>query len=242
MSVSDSSKVDLLYKKLFGVAKTDTATNKSPSNEAIASPYLNRGDKSWIESGSITTTPPAANNSITQLYQNQYAVQCVADTTTTPVSSVYPTWKTNLTDWIPPEFGPNYYIKVYADNANAANVVATGTQMFDSGIAGVGEWFFDFQAGVLNFIGGTIPAALTTSKVVYITGYRYVGLKDVSSSLILKRGDTMTGNLVISNTTSSVSNTTGALVVNGGLGVAGNVYVTSVYSSNVYGTIDGGEF
>jgi hypothetical protein len=52
----------------------------------------------------------------------------------------------------------------------------------------------------------------------------------------------MTGNLVISNTTSSISNSTGALVVNGGLGVAGNVYVTSVYSSNVYGTIDGGEF
>ena len=53
--------------------------------------------------------------------------------------------------------------------------VATGTQMFDSGIGGVGEWFFDYQSGVLNFIGGTIPAALTSSKVVYITGYRYVG-------------------------------------------------------------------
>jgi hypothetical protein len=242
MAITDSSKVDLLYKKLFGVAKTDTSTNKSPSNEAIASPYLNRGDKAWVESSSIPGTPPAANTSIVQLYQNQYSVQCVADSTTTPISSVYPTWKTNLTDWIPPEFGSNYYIKVYADNANVSNVVATGTQMFDSGIAGVGEWFFDFQSGVLNFIGGTIPAALTASKVVYVTGYRYIGLKDVSSSLVFKRGDTITGNLVISNTNTSTSNTTGALVISGGLGVSGNVYVDSVYSSNVYGTIDGGGF
>jgi hypothetical protein len=47
--------------------------------------------------------------------------------------------------------------------------------MFDSGIGGAGEWFFDYQSGVLNFIGGTIPAALTSSKLVFITGYRYIG-------------------------------------------------------------------
>jgi hypothetical protein len=47
--------------------------------------------------------------------------------------------------------------------------------MFDAGVGGVGEWFFDYQSGVLNFIGSTIPAALTVSKVVMITGYRYVG-------------------------------------------------------------------
>ena len=81
----------------------------------------------------------------------------------------------SLTDWIPPEFGATYFVGVYADTSGVANPVATGTQMFDSGIAGVGEWFFDYQAGVLNFIGGTIPTALTVSKVVYITGYRYVG-------------------------------------------------------------------
>jgi len=57
-------------------------------------------------------------------------------------------------------------------------VVATGTQLSDAGIAGVGEWFFDYQAGILNFVGSSpIPAALTSSKVIYITGYRYVGEK-----------------------------------------------------------------
>ena len=45
MAISDSAKVDLLYKKNFGLAKTDTPTAKSPSNETIASPALIRGDK-----------------------------------------------------------------------------------------------------------------------------------------------------------------------------------------------------
>ena len=181
MAITDSSKVDLLYKKLFGVAKTDTSTNKGASNESIASPALNRGDKIWLGAGDIPGTPPGSNTSAVQVYQTTTAVQCVADTTTVPVSSVYPTWKTSLTDWIPPEFGSNYFVKVYADNTGAANPATTGTQIFDSGIAGVGEWFFDYQSGVLNFIGGTIPAALTSSKVIYIAGYRYIGLIGVSN-------------------------------------------------------------
>jgi len=174
MSISDSSKVDLLYKKLFGVAKTDTATNKSPSNESIASPTINRGDRVWTQAADIPATAPGSNTSVVQLYQTTARVQCTADTTTTPISSVYPSWKTNLTDWITPEFGSTYFIKVYAETSGNANPT-TGTPLSDSGIGGVGEWFFDYQSGVLNFIGGTIPATLTAAKVIYITGYRYIG-------------------------------------------------------------------
>jgi len=174
MAILDSAKVDLLYKKLFGVAKTDTATNKGASNESIASPAINRGDKIWTLASSIPATA-AAVTGIVQAYQTTSAVQCTADNTTTAVGGVYPTWKTNLTDWIPPEFGSTYFVAVYSDSSGVGNPVSTGTQMFDSGIGGVGEWFFDYQSGVLNFIGGTIPAALTASKVVYITGYRYIG-------------------------------------------------------------------
>jgi hypothetical protein len=176
MAYSDAQKVDLLYKKLFGVAKTDTSTNKGASNEANSSPSLIRLDNAWTKSDEITTTPPGANNSIIRIYQNSTAVQCTADITTTPVSGVYPTWQTQLTDWIPPEFGSGYFIKVYSDNVAAGNVVATGTNLSDAGISGVGEWFFDYQAGILNFVGSSaIPAALTSSKVIYITGYRYIG-------------------------------------------------------------------
>ena len=167
MAILDSAKVDLLYKKLFGVAKTDTATNKGASNEANSSPTLIRLDTAWTKSSEIPTTPPGSSTDIITLYQNATAVQCNADITTTATSSVYPTWQTKLTDWIPPEFGSGYFIKVYADTGGVANVVATGTQLSDAGIAGVGEWFFDYQAGILNFVGSSpIPAALTSSKVI----------------------------------------------------------------------------
>jgi hypothetical protein len=178
MAISDTQKVDLLYKKLFGATKTDLATNKSPSNEAIASPALIRGDTVWVQSASIPATAAALAN-IVEAYQTTARVQATADTTTTPISSVYPTWKTNLTDWIPPEFGATYLVKVYADTSGTSNPTGN-TALSDSGIGGVGEWYFDYVSGVLNFIGGTIPAALTSSKVVFITGYRYIGNKGIS--------------------------------------------------------------
>ena len=204
MAISDSQKVDLLYKKLFGVTKTDLPANKSPSNESIASPALLRGENIWQESANIPATAAAVTN-IVQAYQTTGRIQCTADTTSTPISSVYPSWKTNLTDWIPPEFGATYFVKVYADTSGASDPTVTGTQLSDSGIAGVGEWNFDYQSGVLNFIGGTIPAALTVSKVIFIVGYRYIGLRGIASL----------GN--ISSNNASITNfSTGNIVISGG--------------------------
>ena len=203
MAISDSQKVDLLYKKLFGVAKTDLPANKSPSNESIASPALLRGENIWQESANIPATAAAVTN-IVQAYQTTGRIECTADTTSTPISSVYPSWKTNLTDWIPPEFGPTYFVKVYAELTGNANPTV-GTPLSDSGIAGVGEWNFDYQSGVLNFIGGTIPAALTASKVIYVTGYQYIGLKGIASL----------GN--ISSNNASITNfSTGNIIISGG--------------------------
>ena len=178
MAISDTSKIDLLYKKLFGVAKTDTATNKGLGNEAIASPSLIRGDKVWSQSGNIPATA-AAVAGIVQAYQTTARIECTAITSSVPISSVYPSWNTNLTDWISPEFGSDYFVKVYVDTAGAANPVLTGTQLSDSGSGSIGEWYFDYQSGVLNFIGGTIPAALTAAKVIFVTGYRYIGATGV---------------------------------------------------------------
>ena len=50
---------------------------------------------------------------------------------------------------------------------------------------------------------------------------------------VLKSGDTVTGQLNVTAGISSTSNTTGTLVVVGGVGVAGNVYANSVYINNV---------
>ena len=65
MSIPISQKVDLLYKQAFGVTKTDTEANKSPSNEAIASPLLNRGDTLWTQADQIPGVAAATAGIVT---------------------------------------------------------------------------------------------------------------------------------------------------------------------------------
>jgi hypothetical protein len=190
MAISDPTKIDLLYKKLFGVAKTDTSTNKSPSNEAIASPFINRGDKTWTQAGLIPTTA-AAVTGVVQAYTTTARIQCTADTTSIAVGGVYPTWRTGLTDWIPPEFDTanptnTYRVQVYYGASGVSNPASTGgTQIFADGSGGAGEWYFDYQAGTLHFLGNTpIPTGMTGSSVIYIYGYRYIGTAGFAGSTL----------------------------------------------------------
>ncbi len=65
MAISSDQKLDFLFKKIgFGKAKTDEESKKSPSNEAIASPLLMRGDTVWKQSGNIPATPPSTSSSV----------------------------------------------------------------------------------------------------------------------------------------------------------------------------------
>ena len=183
MAVTDATKVDLLLKKLAGVAKTDTAGNKSVSNESIASPTLNRGDSLWLNAYLVPATANATIGTVTGYLQNN-RVECTPDTTSQRMSgSVYPTWKTGLTDWIPPEFDTvnvtnSYRVKVFYGASGLADPSTSGgTQIFADGILGTGEWYFDYQAGILHFYGNSIPTGMTGSHVIYVFGYRYVGPK-----------------------------------------------------------------
>jgi len=178
MAVSDSTKIDLLLKKLSGVTRTDV--NKSVSNESIPSPALNRGDRIWLNSYLIPTTANPTLGTVESYFQNN-RVECTPDTTTQKINNVYPTWKTNLTDWIPPEFDSvnivnTYRVKVFYGAPGLADPSAGGaTQIYADGEFGVGEWAFDYQAGVLNFYGNTKPSNMNGSHVIYVLGFRYVG-------------------------------------------------------------------
>lgn len=181
MAVSLDTKVDLLLKKLSGLSKTDTGANKSPSNESIPSPSLNRGDTQWLNAYLIPDSASSTLGTVNSYFQNN-RVQCTPDTTSQRVNNVYPTWKTGLTDWIPPEFDTvniinSYRVKVFYGNTGLTDPEASGgTQVFADGSLGQGEWFFDYQSGVLNFFGNTpIPAGMTSTHVIYVLGYRYVG-------------------------------------------------------------------
>jgi hypothetical protein len=133
-----------------------------------------------MQSNQITGTASAITG-ISNARTGGNSVQCTADTTVPPIGGIRPTWLSNVTYWIPQEFGATWLPKVFVGPASAANIEVTGTQIFAAGIGGVGEYYFDTQAGVLNFIGETIPTVLTAGNVVYISGYQYIGALGVST-------------------------------------------------------------
>ena len=176
MAISDNQKIDFLWKKIgYGVAKTDQNSVKAATNEAVSSPLLIRGDQIWAYSDSIPQVFPADTTTYVEIYNDSIngedAVQTVEDNT----STANRTWKTNLVDWVPVEFGAAYQVQVYAAAAGASDPQTSGTRLFAAGSGNNDEWFFDYKAGVLNFIGSNLPTSVNGTNVIYICGARYVG-------------------------------------------------------------------
>lgn len=174
MAISDSQKLDFLWKKLgYGFSKTETNSNKLAVNESISSPLLLRGDIIWTQSGSIPTVQPGSSSSLVTVYPTSTPLECTNDGSASPNR----TWLTGVTDWISPEFGATFIIKVYIHTSgDAANAASSGTQVLASGSGNNDEWFFDYQSGVLNFNGTNLPNGVNFSgKSVYIAGARYNG-------------------------------------------------------------------
>ena len=179
MAIFDSQKVDYLWKKLgYGRSKTDVNSIKNATNESIASPLLLRGDQVWAESEQIPATIPGTTGGVVTVYPTSNPVECTSDIT----ASANRTWKTSVADWIPPEVGDTYQVKVYVHTSgDAANAASSGTQLFAAGSGNDDEWFFDYQSGVLHFIGTNLPNGVNFSgKSVYVAGARYTGIKGVA--------------------------------------------------------------
>ena len=207
MAINESQKVDWLWKKLgYGVAKTDINSIKAATNESIASPLLIRGDNIWQDSAAIPGTKPTSSNTIVQIYDDSGNGSATIETTADATATPNRTWKTNSTDWISAEFGSTYLIKVYLDNAGAAAPQTTGTQLFAAGSGNNDEWYFDFQSGVLNFIGDNLPSGISGKKI-YVVGARYIGNKgtNLSSANI--------ANFTFNNNTIGVSNANGDIIL-----------------------------
>ncbi len=183
MAISDSQKIDLLWKKVgFGKTKTDTNANKKAPNEPNASSFIIKDADIWNQSGSIPGTLPSANSSIANVYID--SISGALETTEDGASSDNRTWKTGTTNWIPPSFGATYQLKVYAAPTSTNNPQTNGTQLFETGSGSNDEWYFDYQSGILNFIGSNLPSAIGTSSgnVIYVAGAVYVGNTGVTST------------------------------------------------------------
>jgi hypothetical protein len=204
MAISDSQKVDYLWKKLgYGKAKTDTNALKKAPNEAIDSPLLMRGDIIWAQADLIPSTIPASTTTHVRVYSGTSAIETTNDNT----ASANRTWKTGQTDWIPTQFGSTYLVKVYTAASGTANAPSSGTQLFPTGSGNDDEWFFDYEAGVLHFIGANVPSSVS-GKVIFIEGARYIGSKGIASanSFTTVGAKTVQANTIsMANTTSSVS-------------------------------------
>jgi len=177
MAITDTQKVDYLWKKIgYGRAKTDTGILKGATNESISSPLLLRGDKIWAQADLIPGVMPGSTSGVVTVYPTTNPVECTADAT----SSINRTWKTNVTDWIPPEIASTYLVKVYLHTpGNAGTAASSGTQIFGAGSGNDDEWFFDYQSGTLNFIGANLPSGIS-GKSVYVSGSVYTGILGVS--------------------------------------------------------------
>ena len=107
------------------------------------------------------------------MYGSSNPVECTSDVTATANR----TWKTGTTDWIPPEFGSTYLVSVYIHtSSDPAGAISISNKVFTTGSGNNDEWFFDYQSGVLHFIGDNLPNGVNfTGKSVYITGAVYSG-------------------------------------------------------------------
>ena len=193
MAITDAKKVDYLWKKLgYGATKTDTNAAKGGPNEAIASPLLLRGDKVWNQANGITAVMPGSNTDVVTVYLTTAPDEC----TELAGTNASRTWQTGLTDWIPPEFGSQYVVKVYVHTAgNAGTAAASGTRVYATGSGNNDEFFFDYQSGVLHFIGTNLPNGVSFSgKSCYVSGARYSGTLGLQNNVADTGDITFTGN------------------------------------------------
>ena len=123
------------------------------------------------------------NSSILHVYSD--ALSGALETTEDSTSSDNRTWKTNATNWIPPSFGATFQLKVYAAPTGLANAQSTGTQLFETGSGNDDQWYYDYQSGVLHFIGTNLPTDIGTgtSNVIYVSGAKYVGSTGIGDAI-----------------------------------------------------------
>ena len=226
MAISDSQKVDLLYKKIaWSVSKTDTQAAREAYNEAVPSPLLIRGDSLWQLSGSIPASIPSVSSDIVQIYKDGGGAYSPTVECTEVVATDNRTWSTGLTDWIDPQFGSTYFVKVYVSTTGNTTPQTSGTSLQAAGLND-DQWYFDYQAGILNFIGTNVPTAISvalfgTADVpgtgrIFISGARYIGPKGATN---FSNGLTI-GNLSIAG--NNISSSSGNVTIAANLFVTGN--------------------
>jgi len=226
MAISQTQIVDYLLKKVgYGVAKTDTSTAKGPSNESNASPLLSPGSTIWQQDFLIpsVTTLPSANSAVVTVYRD--SLSTTVQSVNLAESTTNQTWATNLTNWIPTQYGAGYQLQVYAAPSGNTAPQTYGVSLPQAGSGNSDSWYFDYQAGILNFADTNVPSAVTwngsTGNVVYMVGARYTGQSGITNfaSPITFNNTTVFNGMAYANNAQANGN----VQVGGNLNVTGNI-------------------
>jgi hypothetical protein len=193
MAITDSDKLDFLWKKvIYGVTETDIDGKEGP-NEIYSSEVLTLAQDVWQKSSDIPTSAPKTSAATPVKFYGhttdssdfvKQPIRMLADPTVSGGKSwlavadvtgnVVPGSANRLRDFIPPSIGSTYLAKVYTNETDAK---ADSNKM--NSLTTNNEWVFDYAAGVLHF-PNTVPSGISSN--VFLVAHQYVGTKGVGSA------------------------------------------------------------
>ncbi len=193
MAITDSDKLDFLWKKVvYGVTETNIDGKDGP-NEIYKSETLTLAQDVWQQSSDIPATAPTSSAATPVKYYGANAasgsyvdepIQMVADPTVSggktwlavadPTGNVVPGSANRLRDFIPPSIGSTYLAKIYTSESDAK-----GDSSKMNALSSNQEWVFDYAAGVLHF-PNNVPSGISSN--VFLVAHQYVGTKGVGAS------------------------------------------------------------
>lgn len=113
------------------------------------------------------------------------------------------------------------------DKANVANVIASAAYNQANSANVIASAAFG-KANSANVIASGAYDKANSANIVAAAAFSQANT--AYSSAVLKTGNTMTGQLIMSVGTASSSQNTGSIVVNGGVGISGNIYISNASS------------
>lgn len=184
MPVTDSQKIDFLWKKvIFGVTETNI-TGKDGANESISSPITVYDNSIWANASSIPIPAPLTSSGVVDVRTNGSSIRCKVDGTVAGNKTWIAVVDYNASEaavsnryknFIPPSFDPSYMVKVYSGNPSSGGVLLNSTVTNQ-------EWIFDYASGTLHF-PNSVPASVNTNGI-WIQAYKYNGNFGVSGSVV----------------------------------------------------------